>query len=117
MSYKPLEFNFSEDFMEDEIGEALTMSFLELPEIDAYNSDTGRLPRLWAAWGAASTTVKLLSARYQNQWPGAIISMHDHKGTLQIVWRDKQSRILFEGVIMGAWERQGEHAGSHDLSR
>jgi transposase len=36
--------------------------------------------------------------------------------TLEVTWRDEQSRILFEGVIMGAWERAGQHCGSHVLA-
>ena len=44
-----------------------------------------------------------------------IIAMEDCKGTLQITWRDAQSRTMFEGTIMGAWEREGDHAGAHAL--
>src|SRR5690606_28947401 len=87
------------------------------PIISATNeaTETFRIGRVTAAWGSASATVALLSHRYQQQWPGAILAMNDHKGTLEVTWRDEQSRILFEGVMMGAWERSGEHAGSHAL--
>lgn len=88
-----------------------------IPQLSAYNQETEkyRLDRLACAWGQASAAVTLMSDKYRSRWNGAIVSLHDHKGMLRIVWRDTQSRIMFEGVIVGAWQRLGEFWCSHDL--
>lgn len=117
MTYQLLTFDFNDDFTTTENGEDALGFVVDPPSISATNEngDERLVARVLAAWGQASATVSLLSNRYQHQWPGAIAALNDHKGTLEVTWRDKQSRILFEGVIMGAWERSGEHAGSHAL--
>lgn len=88
-----------------------------MPKISAYGQETEgwRLSRLASAWGSANSTIHLFSERYRSRWNGAIISLHDRKGMLRIVWRDGQSRMLFEGSIAGAWERLGERWCSHGL--
>lgn len=118
MTYTPLTFEFSQNFTTTENGANSLDFVVGPPAISATNEATEhfRIGRATAAWGSASTTVALLSHRYQNQWPGAIVALNDDKGTLEVTWRDEQSRILFEGVIMGAWERAGEHCGSHALA-
>lgn len=118
MTYQPLTFDFSHDFTTTENGSDALGYLVDPPSISATNEngDGLLLARVFAAWGQASATVSLLSNRYQRQWPGAIAALNDHKGTLEVTWRDQQSRILFEGVIMGAWERSGEHAASHALA-
>lgn len=118
MTYQPLTFHFSDDFTTIENGGDELGYLVDPPSISATNEngDGSLIARVLAAWGQASATVSLLSNRYQHQWPGAIAALNDHKGTLEVTWRDEQSRILFEGVIMGAWERSGEHAGSHALA-
>lgn len=118
MTYRPLTFDFSDDFTTTENGADALDYVVDPPSISATNENGDRslVARVLAAWGQASATVSLLSNRYQRQWPGAITALNDHKGTLEVTWRDEQSRILFEGAIMGAWERSGEHAGAHALA-
>jgi len=118
VTYKPLAFEFSDDFTMSENGADAPGIVVDPPVVSATNSDTEswRIARVMAAWGSASAAVALLSHRYQSQWAGAIVELNDHKGTLEVTWRDEQSRMLFEGVIMGAWERAGEHSGAHALA-
>lgn len=85
------------------------------PDFHADREVGERIARLRATFGGACMTVRLLSSSYQRAWDGAIVSLTDDKGTLQVVWRDRESRIMFEGVIMGAWEANGDHAGLHLL--
>ncbi|WP_422346051.1 hypothetical protein [Parasphingorhabdus sp.] len=117
MSDKELAFKFDQDFSEVENGASRPDSTINVPKLSAYNqaSESWRLDRLRSAWGQACAAVSLLSNRYQRHWRGAIFAMEDCKGTLQISWRDEQSRMMFEGAIMGAWEREGDHAGAHAL--
>lgn len=88
-----------------------------MPTISAHNQETEdwRLRRVASAWGSANSTIHLFSEKYQSRWNGAIISLHDRKGMLRVVWRDAQSRVIFEGAIAGAWERIGERWCSHGL--
>lgn len=92
---------------------------VDAPPISATDEEieSWRNARVLSAWGAASAAVSLLSRRYRGQWPGAILALCDRKGALEIIWRDEQSRVLFEGVIMGAWERTGEQANIHFIGR
>lgn len=83
--------------------------FSSLQEIET------RIGRLAGAYGFARATVCNMSARYQNAFEGAVIMMVDAKGTLQVYWRDHESRVLFEGVIAGAWENSGESMVLHKL--
>jgi hypothetical protein len=76
-----------------------------------------RIERLNQVWGYANATAKNLSNKYQRLWDGAITELADRKGTLCVTWRDELSRLMFEGVILGAWEDNGEHAHSHTLHR
>lgn len=88
------------------------------PEFDATNAhEAGRMPRLYMAWGHIQVTVSLLSSRYRNAFAGSVVKLLDHKGCLEVTWRDAQSRQLFEGVVMGAWERVGEHEGLHTIEK
>jgi hypothetical protein len=118
MAYAPLTFAFSDHFTTSENGASRPDDVVDPPVIGVTNEngDGTLIARVTATWGSASATVSLLSHRYQHQWPGAILALNDDKGTLEVTWRDEQSRVLFEGVIMGAWERSGEHAGSHALA-
>ena len=119
MTAKPLTFEFSQDHATVENGGEESAESFAMPALSAYNEATElfRIPRLGSAWGGACTAVRLLSNRYQARWSEAIVSLNDHKGTLQVTWRDAQSRVMFEGVMMGAWEREGENCGAHALSR
>lgn len=117
MSNRDLAFQFDQDFSQVENGASKPDSTTIAPELSAYNqtSESWRLDRLRSVWGQACAAVSLLSNRYQRHWRGAIVAMEDCKGTLQLTWRDEQSRTMFEGAIMGAWEREGDHAGAHAL--
>jgi hypothetical protein len=102
----------------EENGEGRPAMLPAQPELSAYNDhEAGRLERIAATWGSACTAVRLLSYRYQRFWDGAVLALRDHKGTLTVTWRDKDSRSMFEGIVMGAWEHQGEHNGEHTLGR
>ena len=89
-----------------------------LPVPPAFNvrGEPCRDPRLIAAWGHACATVALMSRKYQHYWAGAVLSLNDHKGHLEVTWRDRTSRIMFEGALLGAWERVGEHSHAHQLA-
>lgn len=66
--------------------------------------------RIHMAWGFALATVAKLSKAYQAEWLGAIIDLDVRKGTLQVQWRDHESRVMFEGVIVGAYEQATNEA-------
>lgn len=111
-----IDFKYEGDFEIREIEENRDSRQLIEPVISAYNADAFRMPRLYRAWGRAEATVRLLSTRYRNSWSGAIVSLHDEKGTLEVLWRDKLSRIMFEGVIVGAWRDEGECCHAHAVT-
>ncbi|MCC2981268.1 hypothetical protein [Sphingomonas sp. IC4-52] len=73
------------------------------------------MERLLLAWGYASAIVAGMSNGYRKHWDGAIVSLDDRKGVIQITWRDEISRIMFEGAILGGWEANGDHAHSQRL--
>ncbi|MNV19537.1 hypothetical protein D3C71_1104050 [compost metagenome] len=85
------------------------------PSFTAYETPESRIPRLAEAYGFARDTVRRMSTSYQNAFDDAVRNMHDHKGTLEVTWRDHEARVIFEGVIAGAWENSGEHIVSHHL--
>lgn len=89
----------------------------EGPSFTAYEMPESRVPRLAEAYGFARSTVRQMSVRYQNAFDGAILNLHDHKGTLQVTWRDHDARVIFEGVMAGAWESSGEHIVEHHLTK
>lgn len=118
-STHPLTFEFNSGepgfVFEDEDFE---ISKAVMPSLSAYNQEKEqyRLERLARAWGYADAVVSLMSGRYKSRWNGAIMSLHDQKGQLHTRWRDLQSRMMFEGAIVGAWEQLGESWCSHGLS-
>jgi hypothetical protein len=77
--------------------------------------EAGRMPRLHRAWGRIQAMVAQLSDRYRIAFAGAVSRLHDHKGELEVTWRDAQARIMFEGVVIGAWEAEGEPNHMHHL--
>lgn len=87
----------------------------EGPAFTAYETPESRVPRLAEAYGHARAAVKQMSVRYQNAFDGAVLSYHDHKGTLEVEWRDHEARVIFEGVVAGGWEAVGEHMVLHRL--
>lgn len=86
------------------------------PSFTAYETPEDRVPRLAEAYGHARGAVQQMSVRYQNAFDGAVLNMHDHKGTLEVTWRDHEARVIFEGAIAGGWEAVGEHIVSHRLA-
>lgn len=88
----------------------------EGPSFTAYETPESRVPRLAEAYGHARSAVNQMSVRYQNAFDGAVVNMHDHKGTLQVTWRDHEARVIFEGVVAGGWEAVGEHIVQHHLA-
>ncbi len=113
-----LSFAFDQDHSSNEVSSQPPAEQPTSPAMSASREDTEgwRIDRLNATWGAACLIVKQLSNRYQGHWRGALSAMRDHKGTLELTWRDEQSRIMFEGVIVGAWEGQAECCVSHALA-
>lgn len=89
----------------------------EKPQLIAEREGKDRIDRLNNVWGCATAAVMHLSNKYQKLWGGAITELTDRKGTLYITWRDEVSRVMFEGVIMGAWEANGECICAHSLTR
>lgn len=103
---------------ESEVGEEELAEWVDGPQLTAYNAhEPDRLERLSRTLGAAQASVRLMSRRYRRLWVGAVVELHDHKGTLLVTWRDIPSRIMFEGVVLGAWEANGEHLHAHALSK
>ena len=86
------------------------------PNLVAEREVETRMERLNEVWGHSNATVRSLSNKYQKLWDGAITELADYKGTLYVTWRDEVSRVMFEGVILGAWEANGEHMHSHRLA-
>lgn len=86
------------------------------PKLVAEREVDTRIERLNQTWGHANATARSLSHKYQKLWDGAITELADYKGTLYVTWRDEVSRVMFEGVILGAWEANGEHMHSHALA-
>lgn len=107
-----------DDGYDSENGDNGKIEWVQDPVLSAYNAhEADRLPRLARVLGAAKAAVSLMSHRYRRLWSGAVIELHDHKGTLLVTWRDVPSRIMFEGVVLGAWEANAEHAHAHTLAR
>lgn len=86
------------------------------PRFIAERETESRIDRLHMVWGHAQATAASLSNHYQRHWNGAIVELADYKGTLYVTWRDEISRVMFEGVILGAWEANGEHMHAHRLA-
>jgi hypothetical protein len=87
------------------------------PKLVAEREIETRVERLNELWGYANGTVGSLSNKYQRLWNGAITELADYKGTLYVTWRDELSRLMFEGIILGAWEDNGEHVHSYRLAQ
>jgi hypothetical protein len=100
----------------EENGDQSRDTLPQKPKLVAEREVESRIERLNEVWGHANATVRSLSHKYENLWDGAITELADYKGTLYVTWRDELSRVMFEGVILGAWEQNGEHAHSHSLA-
>jgi hypothetical protein len=109
---KTLSFNDDEQLS----GETRDGFLTTTPKMVGVNEVESRVERLNQTWGYADATVRGLSNKYRKLWNGAITELRDYKGTLYVTWRDELSRVMFEGVILGAWEAQGEHMHSHVLA-
>lgn len=104
-------------FGTEENGESAPDAAPPAPEFTAERDEGFRCQRLHQAWGYACSTVGTMSHRYQRLWAGAILALEDSKGKLHVTWCDRESRLAFEGVILGAWEAMGEHAHHHHLAQ
>lgn len=107
---------FAMQFDSEECGESRPETRPQEPVFYAERDEGFRTARLHQTWGHACASVKSLSHRYQHLWSGAIIELEDAKGTLYVTWRDQESRLAFEGVIVGAWEAMAEHCHYHRLA-
>ena len=87
-----------------------------VPKMYAEREADFRISRLNQVWGSAELVARTLSNAYRRLWDGSIVSLADRKGTLYVTWRDEVSRIMFEGIILGAWEANGEHAHHHEIA-
>jgi len=102
-------------YREELCGETRPDTCPAMPPI-SNQTETSREARLVATYGRACAAISLQSYRYRKLFDRAIVELGDRKGTLYVVWRDHESRVMFEGVLMGAWEAEGEHMGHHDLA-
>jgi hypothetical protein len=109
---RTLKFDQSEESSENCV-EALPQK----PKLIADAEVQDRIERLNEVWGHANAAVRHLSYKYRKLWDGAITELTDRKGTLYITWRDEVSRVMFEGVILGAWEANAEYSGAHSLNQ
>lgn len=87
------------------------------PSFTAYEMPADRVPRLTRTYAYAQDTVRRMSTAYQNSFDGAVMNLHDHKGVMEITWRDHDARVMFEGVMAGAWEKSGEPIVEHHLAK
>jgi hypothetical protein len=108
--------SLSFDKGDEECGDDGRESTPTKPELVAEREVESRIERLNEVWGHANATVRGLSRKYQRLWDGAITELADYKGTLYVTWRDEVSRVMFEGVILGSWEANGDHMHSHRLA-
>lgn len=110
------EYALSLRFGAEENGEGSHESSGYTPSLSAEREAETRIERLNQTWGRADTVAQMLSGKYQRLWERAIVALSDYKGTLYVTWRDEVSRVMFEGVILGAWEKSGEHAHHHEIA-
>ncbi|MHC9417682.1 hypothetical protein ACYZX9_03680 [Sphingomonas citri] len=107
--------DFARAFDTEENGASRVQEVANPPQFNVERDEGFRADRLKLTWGHACATVQLMSNLYQQRWSGAVVALEDQKGTLHVTWRDRDSRLAFEGAIIGAWEANGEHANSHHL--
>ena len=72
---------------------------------------------IFNVWEDACLTVERLSSAVQKNWPGAIEYMQHYGEGIRIKFRSKSDELLFEGVILGAWERAFGFAGTEKVRR
>lgn len=115
---KAVEYIASLNFDGDDIlsGERSPEFLVDGPKMVAEREADMRIERLNRVWGHANAIANSLSNHYKHLWNGAITELADYKGVLTITWRDDLSRVMFEGVILGAWESNGEHLHEHHLA-
>jgi hypothetical protein len=97
-------------------GESEPSTLPDEPVFEATREIASRVQRLHIVWGCANAIVRGMSGKYRRIWNGAIVQLEDSKGTLAVTWRDAESRVMFEGVIAGAWEANAEHMMAHELA-
>lgn len=107
--------SLSFDPLNEQHGGSKPHNELYAPTFNADREIAERIARLHRVWGYATMHIPGLSYKYQRFWAGAIVELTDTKGTLHVTWRDEVSRVMFEGVILGAWEAHGDHMSSHSI--
>lgn len=85
------------------------------PRLTAYGEDRNgsRILRLQSVLDAILAEVSLLPERKRNYFNGAIRSLHDHKGCLDVVWWDRGRLIMFAPLLGPAWSQHQEWEVNH----
>jgi hypothetical protein len=86
------------------------------PEISAYEDNLSRIERLQLTWNAIASASTLLVGREKALFPKAILKLHDHKGVLEVLWRDALGLLLFKHLTIDAWSQQGEWEVQHEVA-
>lgn len=73
--------------------------------------ETDRLNRVLETYQKALTLAD--SAGFTSEFVSSIVSLHDHKGWLTVVWRDTNAGLSLRKFIDDAWEDQAEHLVTH----
>lgn len=86
------------------------------PALSAYEDgpEGFRLQRLRDTWEAILRSAAQLSRLERAAFFGAIRALHDHKGCLEVLWRDPQSWFAFQDLAAEAWLQQGEWNHRHE---
>jgi len=72
--------------------------------------------RVFDIWEDACNTVDRLSGSLQKKWPGAIERVNDYADGIGLTFRSEEDKMLFGGVILGAWERAYGFTGSINVT-
>jgi hypothetical protein len=105
-------------------------SLIHYPRVAAYNEETepDRIARLHEAFGIMCSIARLVwrtdpgwiiepSGADAVQWDGAVISLKDTRGQLEVFWKDDKHRERFGVLAELAWEAMQEPHGHvrHEL--
>lgn len=86
------------------------------PQLSAYEDgpDGFRIKRLQLTWEAIARASTLFDGRDKTLFSGAIRAFRDHKGFLEVIWRDPASKRSFEHLTINAWSLHGEGNLRHE---
>jgi hypothetical protein len=84
------------------------------PTYHAHRGDTDetwRIDRLKAVYETADRLIAALGpdAPGVGLWSGSIIDLHDHKGTLTVLWTDAVAIQVLSWAVKAAWNAQSEY--------